>query len=158
MGVYGVHILNGISLGMLLFLVASGFTLIFGLMGILNLSHGTFYLLAGYIAVSLMRYTNNFILTVLAGIFVIGILGMVIHQRLLRYTDPSSGSGVAYYGNRLIFGGPVYSIWGGYPVMLRKPAGFQGKLSHNGEHFLSLLSAPGHRGRCGSGSVSVVVP
>jgi branched-chain amino acid transport system permease protein len=126
MGSYWVHILNGISLGMLLFLVASGFTLIFGLMGVLNLSHGTFYLLSGYIAASLIHYTNNFILTVLAGMFAIGILGMVIHQRLLRYTTDHLGQALLTIGIAMFLGDLSISVWGGYPLMLRKPAWFQG--------------------------------
>lgn len=140
MGQYAVHLLNGISLGMLLFLVASGFSLIFGLMGILNLSHGTFYLLAGYLAVSLMRYTNNFVLTVLAAIVTIAILGMVIHQRLLRYTTDHLAQALLTIGIAMFLGDLSISVWGGYPLMLRKPVGFQGSF-----HIVGGISFPAYR-------------
>ena len=52
--------LNGISFGALLFLLSSGFTLIFGLMRIVNLAHGAFYLVGGYVALSMLRSGANF--------------------------------------------------------------------------------------------------
>lgn len=122
---WGIQILNGITLGMLLFLLAAGFTLIFGLMGVLNLSHGTLYLLAGYVAVAVVRYTNNFFLTVIAGMFAIGVLGMLIHQRLLRYTSEHLPQALLTIGISLFFSDLAIWIWGGYPYMVRKPIGFQ---------------------------------
>ena len=61
-----VQAMNGIALAMLLFIIAAGFTLIFGLMGVLNLSHGTLYLAGGYVGVSVNHYTNNFFLAAVA--------------------------------------------------------------------------------------------
>ena len=125
---WAVQVLNGITLGMLLFLLAAGFTLIFGLMGILNLSHGTLYLLAGYVAVTAARHTNNFFLTVLVGMLAIGILGMLLHQRLLRHTSEHLPQALLTIGIALFFSDLAIWIWGGYPYMVRKPAGFQSSL------------------------------
>ena len=61
-----VQTLNGISFGMLLFLLAAGLSLIYGLMKILNLTHGSFYLLGGYIGLVVVHRTGSFILAVLA--------------------------------------------------------------------------------------------
>jgi branched-chain amino acid transport system permease protein len=140
MGSWGIQILNGITLGMLLFLLAAGFTLIFGLMGILNLSHGTLYLLAGYVGVAVVRYTNNFVLGVIAGMLAIGILGMLIHQRLLRYTSGHLPQALLTIGIALFFGDLAIWVWGGYPYMVRKPVGFQGSF-----HLLGNISFPSYR-------------
>ncbi len=125
---WGIQVLNGITLGMLLFLLAAGFTLIFGLMGILNLSHGTLYLLAGYVAVAAARLTNNFFLTVIIGMLAIGILGMLLHQKLLRHTSEHLPQALLTIGIALFFSDLAIWIWGGYPYMVRKPAGFQSSL------------------------------
>ena len=59
--------INGISLAALLFLLASGFTLTFGLMRVVNMAHGAYYLLGGYIGLSITQYTGSFTLGVLGG-------------------------------------------------------------------------------------------
>ncbi len=140
MALWSIQILNGITLGMLLFLLAAGFTLIFGLMGVLNLSHGTLYLLAGYMAAAVVRYTNNFVLTVIAGMLAIGILGMIIHQRLLRYTSGHLPQALLTIGIALFFSDLAIWIWGGNPFRVRKPAGFQGSL-----HMVGSISFPSYR-------------
>lgn len=76
--------LNGLSFGALLFLVSSGFTLVFGLMRIVNLSHGAFYLLGGYLGVVTMRATDNLLLAVVAGAVGVAVLGLVVDRVLLR--------------------------------------------------------------------------
>lgn len=77
-------LLNGLSFGALLFLVASGFTLVFGLMRISNLAHGGFYLVGAYVAVSTVAATGNFWLGVLAGALAAAIVGLVVERGLLR--------------------------------------------------------------------------
>ncbi|TMG43486.1 MAG: branched-chain amino acid ABC transporter permease, partial [Chloroflexi bacterium] len=57
-----LHILNGLTFAALLFLLASGFTLVFGLMRIMNLAHGAFYLVGGYIGLSVLVATGDFLL------------------------------------------------------------------------------------------------
>ena len=59
--------LNGISFGLLLFLLASGLTLIFGLLRVANIAHGSYYLLGAYVGLSVMRWTHIFPLAILAG-------------------------------------------------------------------------------------------
>ena len=60
MDIWITHTLNGLSFGMLLFLVAAGLTLIFGLMRVLNLAHGSYYLLGAYIGITVSRETEIF--------------------------------------------------------------------------------------------------
>src|SRR5512145_758230 len=79
-----VQALNGLSFGALLFLVASGFTLIFGLLRIVNLAHGAFYLLGAYIGLATLTVTGNFLLGILAGAFTVSVLGLGLERTLLK--------------------------------------------------------------------------
>src|SRR5215211_4127461 len=76
--------LNGLTLGALYFLVASGFTLIFGLMRVTNMAHGAFYLLGGYIGFEVSERSGSWYLGVLAGALGIAALGVLVQQLLLR--------------------------------------------------------------------------
>jgi len=76
--------LNGITLAALYFLVASGLTLIFGLMRVINLAHGAFYLLAGYISWTVADKTDNWLYGVLAGTLSLGVFGTIVYSLLLR--------------------------------------------------------------------------
>ena len=84
-----VQALNGISYGMLLFLLASGLSLIFGVMKILNLTHGSFYLLGGYLGLVVLQETGSFILAVLGASLAVALIGVVI-ERVFSETIPSS--------------------------------------------------------------------
>lgn len=79
-----IHTLNGLSFGALLFLVASGFTLVFGLMRIVNLAHGSFYLLGGYVGVVVMAQTESFVLALASGALAAALAGLVSERLLLR--------------------------------------------------------------------------
>jgi len=70
--------ISGLSTAMLLFLISSGLTLIFGVVNVLNFAHGSFYLLGTYFAYQIMQLFNNFWLGLIAGAIGAGIVGMVI--------------------------------------------------------------------------------
>jgi len=78
------QLLNGLSFGALLFLIASGFTLVFGLMRISNLAHGAFYLVGAYIAIVVVAATHNFWIGLLTGATAAAVLGLGIERGLLR--------------------------------------------------------------------------
>ena len=81
-----VSFLNGITFGTVLFLLASGLSLIFGVMGILNLAHGTFYMIGAYVGWSIaVQYGLNFGLAVLAGGLAAGVVGVMIERGFVRY-------------------------------------------------------------------------
>jgi branched-chain amino acid transport system permease protein len=63
-----IQLLNAVQYGLLLFLLASGLTLIFGIMGVINLAHGSFYMLGAYLAFSLTQYTDSLMLAILLGL------------------------------------------------------------------------------------------
>jgi branched-chain amino acid transport system permease protein len=79
-----IQILNGVQYGLLLFLVASGLTLIFGIMGIINLAHGSFYMMGAYLAFSLSELTGNFWLALLLGIPLSVAIGLALEMLLFR--------------------------------------------------------------------------
>ncbi len=67
--------LNGLQFGVMLFLLAAGLTLIFGIMGLVNLAHGSFYMIGAYAAAWTGNHTGSFVLAVLAGIAAGGAVG-----------------------------------------------------------------------------------
>jgi branched-chain amino acid transport system permease protein len=77
--------LNGLSFGALLFLLASGLTLVFGLMRIVNLAHGAFYMLGGYIGVVVATLTGNLLLAVLAAVVAVGVTALIVEVGLMRF-------------------------------------------------------------------------
>ena len=79
-----IQLLNGLQYGLLLFLVACGLTLIFGIMGIINLAHGSFYMIGAYLAWSLTSLTGSFALAILLGIPLTIIVGMTLERVLFR--------------------------------------------------------------------------
>ncbi len=81
---FTIQLLNGLVTSMLLFVMAVGLALIFGLMDVINLTHGAFYLLGGYIGLTLVRALGNFWLALLVAPLVVGALGLVIEYFFLR--------------------------------------------------------------------------
>ena len=79
------EVFNSLTLAALLFLVASGFALIFGVMRITNLAHGGMYLVGGYIGLSVAQHTGNFFVGVGAGGAAIGLMGVLIQRGLLGF-------------------------------------------------------------------------
>src|SRR5579859_5427335 len=79
-----IQVLNGVQYGLLLFLVASGLTLIFGIMGVINLAHGSFYMMGAYIAFSLTELLGNFWLAIAVGIPLSVAIGLALELLLFR--------------------------------------------------------------------------
>ena len=77
-----IQLLNGLQYGLLLFLVASGLTLIFGIMGIINLAHGSFYMIGAYMAFSLSALTGSLLLAIVVGVVLSVALGVVLEWAL----------------------------------------------------------------------------
>lgn len=116
------QILNGITFAALLFLLASGFTLIFGLMRVVSLTHGAFYLVGGYIGLSVIRATGNFFLGVIVAAIAIGILGLAIERGLLGFVRGQELPQVLLtIGLAFIMGDASLVIWGGDPVSIPVP-------------------------------------
>ncbi len=125
------QILNGATFAALLFVVASGFTLIFGLMRIVNLAHGALYLFGGYLGLTIANLTGNFFVGALGAALGIALIGLLIDYGLLRYVRGVElrqvllTLGVAFVLNDLalvIWGGDTFSIQ--LPAFLDGPAEF----------------------------------
>ena len=118
---------NGITYAALLFLLASGFTLTFGLMRIVNMAHGAYYLLGGYVGLTVAKATGQFGLALLAGGVAAMVLGYLNDRFLIRRTGEDHLAqvlitvGVAY-----VVGDVSLKVWGGDALKLPLPAMLRG--------------------------------
>jgi branched-chain amino acid transport system permease protein len=109
-----IQVLNGLQYGLLLFLVASGLTLIFGIMGVINLAHGSFYMVGAYFAWSLASWFGNLLTAILVGIVLSVLLGLALERLLIRhfYGRDHLYQVLLTYGLILIFEQLRSLIWG----------------------------------------------
>jgi branched-chain amino acid transport system permease protein len=121
--------LNGLFSAGLLFLIASGLTLAFGVMRIVNIAHGSFYMLGVYVAYSVILRTGSLLLGALAAIVVVGLLGFVMQRFFLRRfgADPLPQM-MMTMGFALLFRDGALMIWGGDPFTLQYPPGLSGSI------------------------------
>ena len=104
----------GLSYGVLLFLIAAGLTLIFGMLGVINFAHGSFYMLGAYVTFSVVSYTGNFWLALVVGPLVVGSVGLVAEMLALRplYNKNILYQVIVTFGLILIIEEAVNTIWG----------------------------------------------
>lgn len=126
--------LNGIQLGMLLFLLASGLTLVFGIMNFVNLSHGSFYMLGAYFAATTFNHTGSFLLAGLASISGAMVLALVIERLALRklYAHDHLDQVLATLGLIMFFNETSRMIWGSQPVFTAQPTWASGSVDFLG--------------------------
>jgi len=118
-----------ISYAAVLFLLASGLSLIFGVMKIVNMAHGSYYLLAGYIAYTTMKITNSFLLGAAVGFLGIALVGIFMERVFLRRVSGNDlGQVLITVGFALIFQDLALLIWGGDPFTIEAPKAFSGSL------------------------------
>jgi len=112
--IYLIQLLNGLQLGLLLFLVASGLTLIFGIMGVINLAHGSFYMVGAYLAWSLASLTGSLVAAMLLGTALSIILGLALEWLLIRhfYHRDHLYQVLLTYGLILVFEELRSIVWG----------------------------------------------
>ncbi|MEO8718308.1 MAG: branched-chain amino acid ABC transporter permease [Burkholderiales bacterium] len=121
--------INGVSLAALLFLLASGFTLSFGLMRVVNMAHGAYYLLGGYIGLTIAEKTGSFALALVGGGAAIIVVGYVIDRFLIRRTGENHLAQVLLtVGVAFVIGDLALSIWGGDNLMVPAPKFLKGSV------------------------------
>ena len=121
--------LNGVTFAALLFVVASGFTLIFGLMRIVNLAHGALYLTGGYIGLTVATKTGSFLAGAAAAAAAIAILGFLIDTSLLRFVKGYELRQVLLaLGVALVLNDLALIVWGGDTFTVPVPGPLQGPL------------------------------
>lgn len=127
----GIQFLNGLSYSLLLFLLAAGLSLIFGMMDVVNLAHGSFYLTGTYVGLTVVRATGNFWLALLVTPIVIGALGLVIERYLIRplYRRSPLDQVLLTFGLAYIFMDVAKWIWGADVLSLSPPSVLTGSIS-----------------------------
>ena len=125
--------LNGLSFGALLFLLASGLTLVFGLMRIINLAHGAFYMVGGYLGVVVAGLTGNLLLGILAGVAVVAVTAFLVEFVLLRFVRGQELPEVLLtVGVSFVVADLCLAIFGGDPYSLPSSAMIQGSMTIGG--------------------------
>jgi branched-chain amino acid transport system permease protein len=118
-----IQTLNSLSLGGLLFLLAAGFSLIFGVMRIANLTHGSLFMLGAYLGVTALRFVPNLWLAALLAGLAVALVGGLIERLLLRpLSTKPLGQVLVTLGLSFIIADLCLMIWGGDPIPLPTPA------------------------------------
>jgi branched-chain amino acid transport system permease protein len=134
LAVQGLH---GMVYGMLLFLVASGLTLIFGMMGVLNFAHGALYMLGAYFSFSVLRWSGSFWVSLAVAPVVVALIGVAIERFFLRKVHAHGHAhellitfGIAYIIEEL-----VKMIWGNMPLLVVLPPELNGSVAFLGTQY-----------------------
>ena len=125
-----VVLLNGLTLAGLYFIVASGFTLIFGLMRVVNMAHGSLYLLGGYVAYQLLQHQSlNFWVALIVAALAIGVFGLIMQQVFLRWNAGQDlRQALITIALSIVIGDQLLSVFGGEAVTISAPAGLTGSV------------------------------
>jgi branched-chain amino acid transport system permease protein len=137
-----IQILNGLQYGLLIFLAASGLTLVFGVMGIINLSHGSFYMLGAYLSLTLTSLLGDVFLALAAGIPLAFLFGMLIEWLFIRhlYDRDHLQQVLLTFGLILIFNEAQRMFWGTRPHSVPVPSYLSGSV-----RLSDVLSYPTYR-------------
>lgn len=126
--------INGISFAALLFLLASGFTLTFGLMRVVNMAYGAYYLLGGYIGYSIGQKTGSFWLAVVGGGLAVIPFGYLVDRFLIRHTGENHLAQVLLtVGLAFVVGDTALTIWGGDNLKVPIPLALRGAVELPGD-------------------------
>jgi branched-subunit amino acid ABC-type transport system permease component len=126
-----IQLLNGLVFSSLLFVLAAGLSLIFGQMNVINLAHGAFYLLGGYVGLSIARYSDSFWLALILAPLLVGGLGLFIEYFFLRRLYGSSqhlGQVLFTFGLALIAADLMRWHWGAYVEAIPPPTLLAGQI------------------------------
>jgi branched-chain amino acid transport system permease protein len=122
-------LLNGITLGALYFLVASGFTLIFGLMRNVNLAHGSLYLLGGYLGYGVGFLTGSLVLSMIAAFVLVALLGMLLQITVFRWMEGQDlRQTLVTIAISIIVADLMLWLWGGDFYQIETPAWLVGPI------------------------------
>jgi len=124
------QVLNGLQLGVMLFLLAAGLTLIFGIMDLINLAHGSLYMVGAFVAASVSQWTGSFMLGLLAAMPAAAAVGMAVEMIALRtlYERNHLDQVLATFGLILFFNELVRIIWGPRAIFMDVPEALSGTI------------------------------
>jgi branched-chain amino acid transport system permease protein len=122
--------LNGLQFGLMLFMLAAGLTLVFGIMDMINLAHGSLYMIGAYLAAAVVTYSGSFLLGIAAALVGTALVGVVLEIALLRtlYQRDHLSQVLATFALILILNEVVRLIWGPQPVALNLPEALSGPI------------------------------
>ncbi|WP_119460019.1 branched-chain amino acid ABC transporter permease [Rhodospirillaceae bacterium SYSU D60014] len=122
------QILNGLQLGFTLFLMAAGLTLVFGIMGLINLAHGSLYMIGAFVAASVTGATGSFLLGLLAAVPAAALVGVAIEMIALRrlYDRDHLDQVLATFGLILFLNELASILWGARPLFMDVPSWLAG--------------------------------
>ena len=125
------QLMNGLQLGLLLFLLASGLTLIFGIMDFINLSHGSFYMIGAYFCGTIVSITGSFVAGVLIGLVGVFAVGALIERFIVRYLylKDHLDHVLVTFGLILIFDTLVHLLWGPSGMAIPLPDALNGQVN-----------------------------
>jgi branched-chain amino acid transport system permease protein len=126
-----VQTLNGLQLGMMLFLFAAGLTLVLGIMNLVNLAHGSLYMLGAYFAATIYHWTGSFIVALLLALPATFVASVVIELVVLRtlYVRDHLDQVLATFGLILFLNELVRVIWGATPLYISIPPSMRGSVA-----------------------------
>ena len=124
------QVLNGLQLGTMLFLMAAGLTLVFGIMHLINLAHGSLYMIGAYVAATVQQATGSFTLGLLAALPAAALVGMAMEAIALRrlYDRDHLDQVLATFGLILFFNELVKIVWGPQAYFMAVPAALSGSV------------------------------
>jgi branched-chain amino acid transport system permease protein len=124
------QVLNGVQLGVMLFLMAAGLTLIFGIMNVINLAHGSLYMLGAYVAAAAFAATGSFLLALGAALAAAMLVGLVLELVVFRtlYARDHLDQVLATFGLILFFNEAVRMLWGRTALYTRVPDFLNGRI------------------------------
>jgi branched-chain amino acid transport system permease protein len=128
-GLFVTIILNGITFSILLFLLAAGLEIMFGVMRIINLAHGSFYMFGAYIGIITVQATGSFLLGILAGMATGACLGIITDRLFFQRTPESLQQVILTLGIVYIVSDICRSVWGGNPIGITLPNLLAGSVS-----------------------------
>ncbi len=125
------QVLNGLQSGMMLFLTAAGLTLIFGVMGLINLAHGSLYMVGAFAAAAVAAYTGSFLLALAASIAAAAAAGALVEVLVIRrlYARDHLDQVLATFALILIFSEGTRWIYGSFPLFLNIPPYLSGPIT-----------------------------
>ena len=125
------QILNGLQFGVMLFLMAAGLTLIFGVMGLINLAHGSLYMIGAFAAAAVAGATGSFVLALLGALMASALFGALIELTIIRrlYTRDHLDQVLATFALILIFSEATRWVFGSFPLFLDTPEFLSGTVT-----------------------------
>ena len=125
------QLLNGVQLGVLLFLLAAGLTLVFGIMDFVNLAHGSLYMAGAYFCATVTAWTGSFLIGALAALPLTFLVGIAVEMVVVRplYTRDHHDHVLATFGLILFFDALVHLVWGPEGIAIRLPDYLDGRVT-----------------------------